>query len=267
MIRPIGLLLLAAGCSPPPAVEPTEAAVESVTLPAVALHSSVSASAAPAASASAAAVVVAPTTIERPASCVGTGFDLDKLFSNAVPVGARVSDAEREASCGYASDIADLAPNALPDAIEITIEVQPAPLPPGATGKLVAAFKNVTDQPRTVAFSRACDDPLLQSQLWTADGARADLQPTDYGCGVGRGCMSQYVVVTLEPGGVATASGTYAAKLMRLRKDACEEAPVGPVKAGSYELRTMTPLFYREPHQTKGGSYREARRPLEVKKE
>ena len=259
------IALLAAGCSTPPPAEPTEP-TPTVEPPPVASAPPIVASAAPPIASASAAPEAAPTTVDRPASCVGTGFDLDKLFSKAIPVGAKVAEAERVESCGYTRDISDLAVNARPDAIEITVDVQPSPLAPGATAKLVATFKNITDKPRTVAFSRGCDDPLLNSNLWRADNDRADLEKSDIGCGVSRGCMSQYVVVTLEPGGTATASGKYAAKLMRIRQDECKEIPVGAVAAGTYELRTMTPLFFREAGKEKGGSYREARRPLDVGK-
>lgn len=232
--------------------------------------------ASPPASASVTAVPVAsappptppapPTTIERPASCVGTGFDLDKLFEPSKPQAGRNGPAPLVADCEYKGPEAALAALGGPDAIDIQITVEPTPLSPGAKGKLLATFKNVTSAPRTVLFIRACDDALLAATALGADGERADLVKTDWGCGVSRGCQFQMVAVTLEAGGTATASGAYAAKMMKLDPAPCTESPAGLLKAGTYDLRVVTPLQYVEKPSVPSGARRLATTRLEVGK-
>lgn len=255
---------LSIACSPAraPAPTPEASAVETAQPPEPAAPSATT-SASPAPPPEPAPV----TTVDRPPGCVGTGFDLDELFTNALPKGKKSAHGGKLAgTCQYKGPIELLIPLAGAEAIDVSIAVTPSPLPPGATGTVIATFTNKTEAPRSVLFVRACDDPLLVANAYGSEGDRADLEKSDFGCGVGRGCMTDYVVVTLEPKGTATASGSYAAKMMRLHEKQCEEKPVGPLKAGDYELRVWTPLQFLELPTARGGSMRVAATRLEVGK-
>ncbi|NUO52104.1 MAG: hypothetical protein HOV80_24900 [Polyangiaceae bacterium] len=247
---------------PPPEAEPTTTAEEPPPTP-PSQTAAASASAAP-------TPPPAPvTTVDRPLGCVGTGFDLDELFANALPKGKKsASGGKLAGTCDYKGPIEPLVALAGTDAIDVSIVVTPSPLPPGATGTLVATFTNKTNAPRSVVFIRQCEDPLLSATAFTAEGDRADLVPSNIGCGTSRGCLqNQMVALTLEPNGTATASGSYAARVSRLDEKLCEEKPTGtPVKAGTYDLHVWTALQFPDTGRVAAGSRRMVKTPLEVGK-
>ena len=151
------------------------------------------------------------------------------------------------------------------DGVAIEVSADPPSVAPGGTSKIAVAFKNTTQAPRTLGFADCEGDPPLSIDAFQ-NGERADLAQSDFGCGVSRGCMVRRVAVTLAPGGAATTRGSYRAQKKKLGPP-CTERPIGPLAAGQYELRFLTPLLFVDPDNRSGApSHRPAAVALRVGK-
>jgi hypothetical protein len=191
--------------------------------------------------------------------CVGTGFVLDELFHSSTA--ALAPKSKLAGACDFEGDTTALESLGGPDAIETQMVVEPQPLAPGASAKVRVTFKNISPSPRSVLFRRPWDEPVLEIHARHPKGERADVVDTRIVCMVQADPPSERVVITLEPGGTATASGEYEARMMT---NACIDEPAGVLRAGSYELEVVTPLRFLAGPDSRRSSPRSVAAPFAV---
>ncbi|MBI4954112.1 MAG: hypothetical protein HY908_18960 [Myxococcales bacterium] len=182
-----------------------------------------------------------------PAECRGSSFDLDALFATAGTLTLSVeADGKRAlrpgGACSVPHALASLVPASGAAGLEVSLGLEPARVRPGGEVRLTVTFANRGAEPLTLGFRSCVGDPLLEVEgAFAADGTHADEVPSDYGCGVSKGCDPRMLVLRLAAGGSARATGRYRAERVKLGPP-CAYAPVGPLASGSYSLRVMTPL-------------------------
>ena len=219
---------------------------------AAATASGATTSARPGASASAPAAHTAPGTSGTvaptggvgaavPAVCEGRALDLDHVID---PMAMALVDAPtRHLVAGGPCAVADDELPPTPTAAALALELETAALRPGAGARVevTVVLENHTGERLAVPL-RGCVAPAgLASVEVLRGGERADLLPTDIGCGLSRGCQPWAARVVLAPSGHATLTASFDAVMHRLESD-CSEKPAGPLAPGTYDLVVTTPL-------------------------
>ena len=214
-----------------------------------------------AAAPSASAIGTAPTStaLSLEPECVGSSFDLDAVLAKSSA--QRIDKDEngrrraRAGLCHHAGDMTQAAAFAGPDAIEIRVTATPSRVAPGASTKLSVTFVNVSATPRTLVFDRCADAPSITAEAHDGKGQRADVAPTDIGCGISRACVNARAAITLAPGGSVSTQGEYRANILATQTD-CSEKVKAPLPAGDYELQVRTPLLVVDPQNPRTLTYR-----------